>query len=203
MPFIPVPGVTQVELVSSLNGQIVETVLHFENVTPTPTSMTELAEALVGWWSSDLRPLVTSVMSLINVKCTDLTTANSPVVDYGTGLPLVGTASGDPSPNSIAMVITKRTALRGRNFRGRIYHCGFTDFQIAGNNVDPAVVTALVTAYNNTLNFTTLSGEWWQVVVSRYSNNAPRPEGVPTRITALTTDGVVDSQRRRLPGRGQ
>ena len=43
---------------------------------------------------------------------------------------------------------------------------------------------------------------WSMVVVSRYENNAPRAEGIATLVDRLSSDGVIDSQRRRLPGRG-
>jgi hypothetical protein len=40
-------------------------------------------------------------------------------------------------------------------------------------------------------------------VLSRWLNKALRSEGVPYNVVDMTADNVVDSQRRRLPGRGQ
>jgi len=46
-----------------------------------------------------------------------------------------------------------------------------------------------------------LGADW--VVVSRFHDNAPRTAGVVSFINAATVvDATVDSQRRRLPGRG-
>lgn len=203
MTFIPAPSVCQVEFVYTWSSQTVETVLHFEpTVVLTPTLMNELAVKVLSLWTTNVKPLLINTISLINVKLTDLTTNIAPVVNYATGLPSAGTQTGDSLPNNCALVITKRTLLRGRSYRGRIYHPGIPEAQCTGNVVTAAFVTQIVNAYATMLTFTTTGTTWDMVVVSRYNNNSPRAEADSNQVTGLGSDGLIDSQRRRLPGRG-
>lgn len=203
MAFIPAPGVAQVELFYNWSSQNVETVLQFQcSVALTPTLLNELAVKVLALWTTNVKPLLINTISLTAVKVTDLTTQIGPVVQYATGLPAAGTQTGDSLPNNCALVVTKRTLLRGRSYRGRIYHPGIPEAQCAGNTVTNAFVTQIVNAYATMLTFTTTGASWDMVVMSRYNNNAPRAEADSNQVTTLTSDGLIDSQRRRLPGRG-
>lgn len=203
MPFVPVPEAVQVEMIYSLNGQTVENVLHFRTADSINTaSMTALATNLGLWWSSDLRPFFATTVSLLRIRVTDITNVTGPVVEYGGGLPLVGTGIGTQMPNNVALVITKRTDQRGRSYRGRIYHFGWTEEQNTINVVSPTIVNAVLAAYNELKAFPSGTHTWNLSVVSRYQNGNWLVEGIATPVTQLTTDGSIDSQRRRLPGRG-
>jgi len=203
MPFIPAPDVLQAELVYNWNAQIVETVLQFQCTTAlTPTLMNQAGAFLVTWWKDVIDGYMSNSLSLIQVKLTDMTTQIAPVINYATGLPAAGTNASPTMPNNVACVITKRTLLRGRSFRGRIYHPGLCEAQVVANSVDGPTLTALITEYNKLIHFTTVGASWDMVVMSRYHDNAPRTTADSNQVTNLTSDGVVDSQRRRLPGRG-
>jgi hypothetical protein len=203
MDFIPCDKVVQVELLYRWDSQTVETVLHYQapNI-PTPTNFTDLAVFIKNWYNTSMKALQHSTISLVEIKMTDLTTDISPVVDYTTGLPLAGTIGADSMPNSVALAITKRTALRGRSYRGRIYHPGLAESQCAGNQVLSASVTSLMAAYELIRVATVGSASWPMVVLSRQHNNVRLAAGVATTVIALSTDGFIDAQRRRLPGRG-
>lgn len=203
MPFIPVEGTVQVEFLVSCNGQTVENVLHFtRDDLWTIADMETLASQLVAWWSSDIRPLVHTLTSLTQLRLTDLQTAISPVVFYNTGLPLVGTGASPSVPNNVSTVLTKRTFLRGRSFRGRIYTYGMMESQMDGDAINGAVTTAYINAYTNILALTVGAVPVVMTVVSRQQNGVPLTAGVATQVVTITSDGVVDSQRRRLRGRG-
>jgi hypothetical protein len=203
LPYVPVANVVQAELVFSWDSQVVENVLHFQtSVPPNLVTMNELGAWLVSWWSTNVKPHVPATVSFINVKMTDLTVAFGPVVDYATSLPMVGTNASPSMPNNCALVITKRTALRGRSYRGRIYHVGLTEGNTVANQYNSGSVAALVTAYNLLRNVTLASATAFEVVVSRIQAGVPLAAGVSTTVTTHTCDGILDSQRRRLPGRG-
>lgn len=203
MPFIPVPNTVAVEMVFLQGGSVVQNVLHYEaSGVPIPDEMVELANDIIAWWSSDVRPQVNDQTSLIEVRVTSLDDAIAPSVSVVTGLPLAGSAAQPMLPSNVTLSLTKRTILRGRNFRGRLYFIGLGEGQVVGNTVNGVTVTALINAYNNSLSFATTSLTWELVVVSLYFNNAPRTSGVTTEVTSFTSDGIIDSQRRRLPGRG-
>lgn len=203
MAFIPAPSICQAELIYAFDTQVCEIVLHFEPTTAlTPTKMTELGAYLVAWWNTNLKTLTPPQASLTAIKLTDLTTNIAPVVNYGVGLPIVGTNASPSLPNNCAMVITKRTLLRGRSYRGRIYHIGLNEAAVTTNTVLSTYVTSCLVAYNILLSFVTASATWDMVVVSRFENNAPRVTADSNQVVSLDCDGVVDSQRRRLPKRG-
>jgi hypothetical protein len=204
MPFIPVLGIVQAELVYLWQGQFVQNVLHYDTPGATTiTEMEELGDLLVDWFDVQLQPQVTSQLSLVEVKLTDLTSEFGPVVEWTTGLPIVGTNIGQTMPNNVAIVMTKRTVFRGKSFRGRIYHPGLVEAQVTNNQLVPATQTLLLTNYNALVELEGAGGLYTLQVVSRYTNNAPREIGVATPVISITTDGFIDSQRRRLPGRGQ
>lgn len=203
MAYIPADNVCQAELIFSWNTQIVETVLHFEPDSGlTPTKMNELGAFLQQWYDTQMQNQHPTTVSLINIKLTDLTLQIGPVVNYSTGLPLVGAGASPSLPNNVALVFTKRTILRGRSYRGRIYHFGLMESMVTDNQVGGANITNLVAIYSLLLNPITATANWDLVVVSRYNNNQPRVTADVTAVTNITTDGLVDSQRRRLPGRG-
>lgn len=203
MAFIPAPNVCQAELIYNWSGQIVETVLHFEATgTLDPAKMDELGEFLVDWWDTSMQTSMVAEITLTGVKLTDLTSNIAPVLNYASGLPLTGSAATPTMPNNVALVFTKRTLLRGRSYRGRIFHPGLGEIHVTGNNAAGGVVSSFVGIYGQLIDFTTASESWNMVVVSRFTNNAPRVTADSNQVIGITSDGVIDSQRRRLPGRG-
>jgi hypothetical protein len=79
---------------------------------------------------------------------------------------------------------------------------GLTENDVAGNQLNSIVQAAFVAAYEELLDPAVITvGEW--SVASRFTNNEPRTTGISAPVTAVqATDNIVDSQRRRLPGRG-
>lgn len=203
MPFIPVPNVIQAELVYNWGGETCENVFHFEPDAGVPLAlMPELGAHLISWWNTNMRQWVNVTAQLVAVKFTDLTASIDPAMDVVTGLPIIGTAAGDSLPNNVSCVFSKRTILRGRSYRGRIYQIGLSEQHVTANALLATPRDGIKNAYQMLTAFSTAGASWTMVVVSRYQAGAPRAVGVTTNVTSITTDGVIDSQRRRLPGRG-
>lgn len=203
MQYVPVPNIAQVELFQIWDNQLCENVLHFEPaIALTPTLMTEIGGALVTWWNANIKAWVPSTLSLTGVKVTDLTTQFAPVVNISAGLPIVGTNVSPSLPNNCALVLTKRTLLRGRSFRGRVYQPGMIEGQVTNSAVSSAYVTNFLNAYNSIKTVATATTTWDMVVVSRKQAGAWLSVGEAHPVTGFTSDGNIDSQRRRLPGRG-
>jgi hypothetical protein len=114
----------------------------------------------------------------------------------------VGTNVSPALPNSNALVLTKRTALRGRSYRGRIYVPGLIEGQVTANAVSSAYQTNYLNFWNGLLTITTTQNSFEMVVFSKKQNGSWLAQGILTPVIGFTTDGQVDSQRRRLPGRG-
>lgn len=203
MPFIPVADVAQAELIYSWSGQVVETVLHYQIPAGwNQVEMEELAADLVTWWDTHMQPVMPTTLQLNMIRVTDLSAVDAEFVNWSTGLPLVGTNASPSLPNNCALTITKRTPQRGRSFRGRIYHPGLVEAAVVDNTVTAAQVSLISSVYALAKTFPIQTETAQMVVVSRFTNGNPRAAGIWTPVTTFTSDGLVDSQRRRLPGRG-
>lgn len=202
MAFIPVANTCQVELIGQLDSQVVENVIYVEDAAGwTVGKLATLGGVIVSWWDTDLQPWLSDSFQLDRLKLTDLTTVSSPSIEYVSGLPLVGGTAQEAMSNNVAVVVTFLTDLRGRSYRGRNYIAGLPTGNVDGNTVSTVWVDGVNDAYY-ALN-TTLDGAGQaHVVVSRYTEGSARPSGVTTPITGYRTNNIVDSQRRRLPGRG-
>jgi hypothetical protein len=205
MALPPAEGIAQAVFNYRQDGQEVKNVIHFGQTAPISTgTLQQLAEDCEGWWRTFLRILQVSTLTLPSITIRDLgATPENPIFRI-VGAPQAGTQAPPGAPNSVTIVLSMRTALAGRSFRGRIYHLGLPNAQIAVNAVQPTHVTALIAAYAELLNFPVGPGEtpWVPGVLSYYSGGALRPTPVFTPAVVFTSDGVIDSQRRRLPGRG-
>lgn len=113
-----------------------------------------------------------------------------------------GTTGGNSQPNNVALAIARKTIYTGRAARGRIFITVPLSAMDDENHVTAAYATS-VEGQLNDLN-TTLTGMGWDMVVAhRRSGGAWLSTGVTFPVTGWeVTDLVVDSQRRRLPGRG-
>lgn len=203
MPFIPIPNTARCEMRYTYQDQQVANVFHIESAGSLAVSdLMAMGEALVDWWGS-MATIITNDVELREIDIRDLTTASGLGILYNAGLPISGGLAGSPLPNNVTVAIKWGTGLTGRSFRGRTYHIGITEAQVSGNALESAFSTSLLNGYGALPNLITTAG-YTLVVASRYSNNQPRSSGVTTPIlNAAYADVVIDSQRRRLPGRGR
>lgn len=207
MAFVPSPDTVQAELVFSYDGQVVQNVLHYLPSVPlTDDLMLELADELIVWFGTHLDTAVSEELVMTEVRVTDLTTQFSNGFEVTQGLPLAGELTGslhEPLPANVALSITKQTFFRGRSRRGRIYHCGLTTGQVDFNVVGPNSTNNILTAWTNAVTLTTTGATWTMQVLSRWEDGVERSQALLTPVEFLSTDSIIDSQRRRLPGRGQ
>lgn len=204
MAFIPVENVVGVEMRYSWNDEPVENTLYFHNDSGwSPANLQTLGEALMEWWFQELRPFQASTCIMREIYIRDLTTETGWNGTYTPADPGNGTATGESLPNNCTLVISFRTGRVGRSYRGRNYAVGLVEAFALNTYATPVYAAAMVTAYQNMETYLSLT-PFAHVVVSRYTNNAPRVTGLAQTVTAyLVTDLAMDSQRRRLPGRGQ
>lgn len=205
MPFIPVPTVAQAQIFGRIDAQTTINNLYFVSEGPpiTPGQLATLALGLADWYSSTVLTFLSSAFAFERVHVRDLTTQAGFVAEDSNGAG-PGGAGGAFVPNNVAPAISFRSAFAGRSGRGRNYIPGTPQSVVAGNTMAPGWMADLVAAYQQLLPSGSLKPVGWSwVVVSRFTLNAPRPAGVAFPVqTVLFTDTTVDSQRRRLPGRG-
>lgn len=205
MPFVPASNTLQARLHFNWGTQQIENSLYFQgSAGVTPALATSLGTALVSWWSTNFRANTSNLMALNNINITDLTAENSFVVVHQTGLPLVGQDTAEALPFNCAFCVSLRSANRGRSGRGRNYIAGLTETKQAASVIDATLRTNIVAAYNLLVGAGTFVPGLQLVIVSRFHLGLPRAAALVQPVTTvLSVDSTMDSQRRRLPGRGR
>jgi len=203
MAFIPVTNCVMAELRFTLDSQHVENTLYFQRASPWTAPLgVLLGSHLFDWWVTNMAPSLSDDLNLDSVHVTDLTTVSGFAVDFVPSASENGAIGGSSLPNNCAICISFRTEARGRTGRGRNYICGLPQSHVAENTLDTADGIAFVAAYNALPAVAGASAATW-VVVSRHLDGAPRTTGLTRSIiSVLLLDLIIDSQRRRLPGRG-
>jgi len=205
MAFIPVTDTARVELVYSVFQQVCENVIYVENAAPwTDVTLDTLGEVVANWWGSEMAAYISDSVTLSLVRLTDMSEADSFQVEVTPSSGNVGTRTSAALPLNVTLAIKFGTGLAGRSNRGRAYVVGLTEDQVTGNEIIAARATELVEAWealNTELHGTSIF--WNHVVVSFFTGGAPRSAGVKRNVVNYSTDAFVDSQRRRLSGRGQ
>jgi hypothetical protein len=82
---------------------------------------TTVATTVLAWWVAHMKALVTTHCELIQLNVLDLGSETGISLEYVTGLPIVGTDGGQPSPVNACPIVTFRSEGRGRSSRGRNY----------------------------------------------------------------------------------
>jgi len=202
MPFVPTPNVAQVQMRYTYQGQQVMNTLYFDfGAGFDTTQMQALASFLVGSYASETAPESPASLILREVQVTDWTTETSPSITYNTGLPLIGGTGQPAAPSNVSLTVSFRTEGRGRSSRGRNYLLGIQEAEV-DNNVVGSAFSNRWTSFLNTL-IDPGPPECIWVVVSTIEDGLPRAAGLVQPVsTFVFVDMTVDSQRRRLPGRG-
>jgi len=204
MPFIPVPETAEVEIIMDLYGQRVENTLYFQKDGGHEASdLVALGDSIIDWWVARYADFATADVQLLEVIVTDLSSDTAPSIAIPAPSGTFGAAASPALPGNVTQTITFRTAGRGRSARGRNYVVGIGESQVVGNDTVAAFRDLVIVAYNDLLTpGVQPAGENW-VVVSRFEDLAPRAAGVTFLITSTgMADSALDSQRRRLRGRG-
>ena len=208
MAFIPVENTAEVCMEYKQDNQFICNVFHvLFGAPPTAAQLTTLATDLVAWWNANVKAHVAANMQLWEIRAKDLTTASG----VGIAHPVFGTSgtSGSPAmPNNVTVAVKWLTGLSGRSYRGRSFITGLVEGSIVNNALEAAALTAFQNAFVALRTAINVAGRQ-MVVASKYSGVTaagapiPRAAGITTVITGSNIEGTVDSQRRRLPGRGR
>lgn len=203
-PFVPVPNTALVEIRYVLNLQHVENTLWFEHGTdPSEAELATLAEDVYNWWHDQLATVQSTDVKFSEVVATSQTSESSPIASFNPGSATSGDVAVEAMPGNVSLAVSFRTGSRGRSFRGRNFAVGIPRTPVTGDQVSDAYAASIAAAYAEMIGADAVSSGWTWVVASRRHNKAPRETGVTTPVTAvLTVDRTVDSQRRRLTGRG-
>lgn len=106
----------------------------------------------------------------------------------------LGAGSIDDYPGNVSYVLSKRTGRTGRSKRGRFYLIDLPEDFFNGDIINPLVI-GQVDSLAAQLLLPRQAGRFIPAVASPTL-------GTSQEIVSITHDGVADSQRRRLTGRG-
>lgn len=204
MPFQPAPNVAKVTMTFSQGDEIAQNVYHVETGNSWSVEHLEnLAQLFYNWWDEELKALVSTSVALEGIVTRDLTSEFDDEHTSAQAFPLAGTLASPVLPYNVTPVISWRTGLTGRSTRGRTYHVGLSEAQAVGGQLETAAQVALSAAYDDLLSRINADSEPWQLaVLSRVQGGATLAEAIPYGILVGIVDFALDSQRRRLPGRG-
>lgn len=201
-PFIPCPGVSKYQLLVNAATDIMMNDLYVHHVDGsawTAAQLSSMATVIANAWAANVAPTVNVNLELQNIRATDLTTHTGPsILNTYAAFGSDGTAL---LPLGTSFAIKKTTGLRGRSYRGRIYHPGLTDHRSFTDQLTSTYADAILTgwrAVRTAINGVTNCEEG---VLSLCQNHAWLGTGVFTPSVSYDhTDYFVDYQRRRSQG---
>lgn len=202
MAFIPASQIIRTTVEYLLDGQILANVFHVDANEPVTAAVIDLVlDEFENWLDTELMPLLSEDITATGVVGRDLTTITGPLVERPLTTPIAGGTAFPALPNNVAVCVTLLTDLSGRSFRGRSYMPGLAENSAVLSELGPSGATNVGLAYIALVDALSLAG-YELVVTSFQAGLAPRAAGVSTPITAVGVNTILDSQRRRLPGRG-
>lgn len=203
--FIPVPNVASVELIYTYGGIVCENVFNVQKGSNYSASDLVALRGVVDTWdNSSWKTYRTSGCLLARIRTRARNAADAPYEDYALPTPRAGTTTGGVAlPANVTYCVKLATGNAGRSMRGRLYTPGLNS-QFIGTTPQEASGTYSnnVVASLNALKTALATAGHTLGVVSYYSGGW-RSEGVFTAATGwVAVDLHLDSQRRRLAGRG-
>jgi len=162
----------------------------------TVAQMATLANQFVTWWSTQYRNLSWIGISLTQVQVRLYDPSNPLAYDLTLGTPAPGVINTAPDPASATLSVSWRSGLAGRKYRGRFYTVGMVEAQSQDN--DTVSSAYVITAGNIAAALLSdLLAAGIQLVIFHRVDNTLTP------VISSIIENLVDSQRRRLAGRGR
>lgn len=204
MPDVYNPNVAKVDVIHMWDGQRVENTLYFYATTePVYADLLSLATAVRDYWQANMLPLMSSQVAFMEVEVTKMEPVPAEYANVAALSPNIGADNNPALPNSVTLAVSFRTGLTGRSYRGRNYWLGLTEPNVTNNEVSPGLAVNIVAAYSGMSGAASIAPGWTWSVYSRIVNGVPRETGLSQDVTSVSiVDYTIDSQRRRLPGRG-
>lgn len=203
-PFIPAAQTAKLELVYLVSGQICENVLFVKNpsgwdIEALGTLISEAHDA----WHSTLALATSSDVRLLTVRAKSLDAEDGAGTEFNPTVNNVGLVESPAAPLNVTLATKFSTGLIGRSFRGRAYFVGIPVNELDNNTVVGGYADGISTKWDDFfLAIQTGVPDTQHVVVSYCHNNAWRTDAVTTPVIHYSTEPYIDSQRRRLTGRG-
>jgi hypothetical protein len=206
-PIAPVlnPSVVRHVAQGTLDGQIVQNVTHWALVTGewSMPAMIALAGAYAQWLSLHLSTVQSVDMQWTEARLTQLAGEEGLRYDsvYASAVP--GDNEAGAFPNNVALCASVLTGFAGKSGRGRFYIPAIPTDAADQSRCTAPYITLVNAALLKLVDGSIFAG--YQLgVYSTVSGGVPRETGLFRSASQVAArDNVLDSQRRRLPGRGR
>lgn len=190
------PKVVRVTMVFQTDTRVINNVFHWERNAPwTAADMNFLAGAVKNWWSGQYAANCSASVALVAVQVRLYDPLNPLAVDLLVTPNIPGGVSGTPLAANATLSMSARTGLAGRQYRGRFYVARLAQSNVTSlDQINSGLAAALVVTAQAffTIGNTTGSAPCiWHRLTNTF-----------TDTTSILIDANLDSQRRRLPGRG-
>lgn len=206
MAFVPVPKTVSCAIIGELFGQSIQNVINLTFPDDPLASVVAQAAASVGEWAvGELCPILSIEYKYLRTEAQDISAEGMPAFTNVVGTGTEGGVASGSSPGGTCIAMSFRSGYGGRSYRGRNFISGIPLAEMDGNQISSTFGAALIAAYEALMPdyvFDDLP-DALHTIVSRFHLGAPRVAGLASPVlTYLLTNLDVDSQRRRLTGRG-
>lgn len=195
------PMVVEAALIyeNNVDASTAHNVFHFSmGAEPNSNDLEILGGLLENWIDVEWQPLASIVWKSVGVRIRQLK-AIAPVT-YDETWSYTGAITGAAPANNVTFAVSFRTGFGGRSYRGRAYHVGLAEADIADSYIDLTVRESIREGYEALIGIVAAEGWTWGIY-SKFENKVARTTGLFTPITSvITVDNVLDSMRTRLPG---
>lgn len=161
------------------------------------SELTDLANELKSAWDSVWRVTVVDDMVLEAIICTALMGPLSIQFTLGCTSNCAGASTATPAPGNASATLSWRTTGIGRSKRGRTFPAGFQEQNI---NDDDSIASGFL------VSLTAIAS----ALIIAFANVPGAQLGVFSRVlnqifpvSTVVVENTLDTQRRRLPGRGR
>jgi len=196
MPTPVIPTAYRVSVIGSLFGQLVENVWYAQGPDPFDSAA---ALTIAGIFETGYAGILDALsvdyrVNQIDVQNLAGTASGAATLVIAGGI--AGTVVQDSMPGNVAFCVRLRSALSSKRTRGRKFFAGLGEGDVTGNEWDAARAATLISGVQDLIDALDANGTPMQIVSFVGSTSVPV-------LTASYFDLFVDSQRRRLTGRGR
>lgn len=198
------PSVVKISLIFAHDTRQYVNTLHVSKAPAwSLADLSELGVAVLAWYNTFYKLALTAGVALTTIQMRVLDPALPLALDMPVSPPSAGTRIGTMEAGNVTSTMSWRSGLAGRAFRGRSYIPGMPEPDVTA---DDRIASVLVSILAN-------AAQQWvfgalPILVS--SGIFHRPGVVPhpldnvfTPLVTYVIENILDSQRRRLPGRGR
>lgn len=206
MPFQPVPNAALVVVEGEVDGQQTQTTFGAGLVSPaavTQAALQTLVDAIHARWVDFYLPQIPAAWTLMKVSGRVLDVEDGVLAEWSDPESIAGELAGAILPNNVSLALAFLTGLGGRTNRGRNYWPIFLESEVVTSLVDVTKAAVIKGIYDAMIGPNAIATGWVWSVISRKQYTPGGPGRAVPIVATKYNNLVVDSQRRRLPGRGR